>query len=238
MIYALFGLVFGLFIPFLARRLGKILPATPAYAIYRILKPVKRTPYAKWKNNAVYVRLVKKFVMRSVGWSVICGALSLAAFVCFHGVNTPWLLFLIWTLLALYEIDERTLLLPDILTVPLLIGGFYYASSVVSGQAFHTVSPAEVSAMGAVLGYALPILASFFMVKKYPEAFGGGDIKLLAAVGAWIGFGAVPVLILVSCFIFALICLLRRQRAGAFGPSIVIATLGLVFFDNLYMIMP
>ena len=41
MIYAAYGLVFGLFIPYLARRFSKFMPATPAYALYRILKPVR-----------------------------------------------------------------------------------------------------------------------------------------------------------------------------------------------------
>lgn len=236
--YMFAGFVFGLFIPFLARRFAKIMPATPAYALYRILKPVKRLPYAKWKNNAAYVRFFKKFIMRSIGWGIACGALSMAAYVCFHGANIGWLLFLIWILLLLYEIDTRTLLLPDMLTLPLLIGGFYYASGVATPLSTESLTPAQISAMGAALGYVLPVLASLFIVLKYPEAFGGGDIKLLAAVGAWLGFGAVPILILGSSLIFAVACLIKRQRIGAFGPSIVIATLGLVFFDNLFMIVP
>ena len=41
MIYAAYGLVFGLFIPYLARCFSKFMPATPAYALYRILKPFR-----------------------------------------------------------------------------------------------------------------------------------------------------------------------------------------------------
>ena len=60
---------------------------------------------------------------------------------------------------------------------------------------------------------------------------GGGDIKLLAALGAWFGLGVVPYLILLSSAVFAIISLIKKQRAGAFGPSIVIAAIVLVFFS-------
>ena len=236
MLYICLSFIFGLLIPFLARRFSKIMPATPAYIIYRMLKPLKRTPYKRWKNNERYAHLISRFAMRSFGWGVISAALGGAAYFCFAVQNVAWLLFLIWILLLLYEIDERTLLLPDVLTVPLLIGGFCFAAFADHGNLSQTLIPVQISALGAVLGYVLPVVASLFLVVKYPEAFGGGDIKLLAAIGAWLGFGAVPVVIVASSIVFALICLIKRQRAGAFGPSIVIATLGVVFFVNLVMI--
>ena len=129
----------------------------------------------------------------------------------------------------MYEIDERMFLLPDILTIPLLITGFVYASIQPAGDYVYC-SPAFNSAMGAVIGYVLPVIASLLMVKKYPDAFGGGDIKLLSAAGAWIGFLMVPMLLLASSAVFALFCIAKRERSGAFGPAIVIATLILAFF--------
>ena len=51
-----------------------------------------------------------------------------------------------------------------------------------------------------------------------------------AASGAWLGLEAVPYLILISCVAFGAFMLIKRQRAGAFGPAVVIATLILVFF--------
>ena len=70
------------------------------------------------------------------------------------------------------------------------------------------------------------------MVKKHPDAFGGGDIKLLSAVGAWTGFEQIPALILISALVFGVFCLAKRERIGAFGPAIVISTLVLVFFKH------
>ena len=230
MIYAFLGLLFGFSIPYMALRFSKFMPATPGYALYRLIWPVKRVRKERRSQSQEYRRLMRQYLMRSTGWAVITAALSYAAYVCFNGNDIGWLLSLIWILLLLYEIDERMLLLPDILTVPLLILGFMFAALVMPDVDYYSVSAAHLSAMGAAAGYVLPVLASLFLIRKYPDAFGGGDIKLLAASGAWLGLGAVPYLILISCVAFGAFMLIKRQRAGAFGPAVVIATLILVFF--------
>ena len=84
--------------------------------------------------------------------------------------------------------------------------------------------------MGACAGYLMPVIASMFLVWKYPDAFGGGDIKLLAAIGAWVGLEPISYILLCSCILFALGCLLKKQRVGPFGPSIVYATLLICIF--------
>lgn len=121
MIYAAYGLVFGLFIPYLARRFSKFMPATPAYALYRILKPVRSVSRAKRAGNPEYRRLMTRYRMRSIGWGIVAAAISYLAAERFSDVYIVWYLGLIWTLLLLTEIDNRMMLLPDILTVPLLI---------------------------------------------------------------------------------------------------------------------
>ena len=78
-------------------------------------------------------------------------------------------------------------LLPDILTIPLLIGGFAYSSFVLEPSINHFLSPTQISVLGAVAGYILPVIASMFLIRKHPDCFGGGDIKLLSALGAWLG---------------------------------------------------
>ena len=127
MIYAAYGLVFGLFIPYLARRFSKFMPATPAYALYRILKPVRSVSCAKRAGNPEYRRLMTRYRMRSIGWGIVAAAISYLAAERFSDIYIVWYLGLIWTLLLLTEIDNRMMLLPDILTVPLLIAGFAYS---------------------------------------------------------------------------------------------------------------
>ena len=226
MICVLFGFVFGLLIPYMARRFAKFMPATMAGAIYWLIKPTKKVSKEKRLKNGKYQRLMHKYMMRSIGWGVICAALTFAAIMC---LPSMFYVALVWILLLLYEIDERMFLLPDILTVPLLIIGFVYASTLPCSEYVYC-SKAFNSALGASIGYVLPVLASLFMVKRHPDAFGGGDIKLLSAAGAWVGFENVPILLLVSSFVFALFCIAKRERVGAFGPAIVIATLILAFF--------
>ena len=230
MIYILSGFIFGALIPYMARRFSKFMPATMAYALYRLVAPVKTVSKQKRQSNGRYQTLMHKYIMRSVGWGVICSALSIAFHLC---LPSDLLIALLWILLLLYEIDERMFLLPDLLTVPLLIIGFLFASTLAPDTSLSPFSPAFQSALGALAGYMLPVIASLVIIKKHPDAFGGGDIKLLSAVGAWIGFEYVPILLLATCILFGLFCLAKRQRAGAFGPSIVIATIGLVFFIYL-----
>lgn len=225
MFYALSGFIFGILIPYMARRFAKFMPATAAYAVYRLVWPVKRVNKAKRAQSAVYQKLMKKYLMRSVGWGIVCAAISYLAYLSFPEF-AGWLMSLIWILLLLYEIDERILLLPDVLTVPLLMLGFAFSAIALPDCNYYPV----MSALGALAGYILPIIATLFLVKKHPDAFGGGDIKLLAAAGAWLGLAMVPYIILISCVVFAVFSIAKRQRAGAFGPAIVIATLILVFF--------
>ena len=134
--------------------------------------------------------------MRSIGWGIVTASISYLAAERFSDIYIVWYLGLILTLLLLTEIDNRMFLLPDILTVPLLIAGFAY--SVFVSQ---WVIPVE-SVIGAVVGYVLPVLASAFLVWKNKDAFGGGDIKLLAALGAWLGAELVIYTIILACALF------------------------------------
>jgi len=227
MLYIISGFLFGILIPYMARRFAKFMPATMAYAIYRLIAPTKKVSRQKRKKNGTYQTLIQKYMMRSIGWGVICSSLTFATHSC---LPSDFYIALVWILLLLYEIDNRIYLLPDLLTVPLLIIGFIYAATIHPETDFVILSPAFCSAFGAAVGYALPVLATLFMVKRHPDAFGGGDIKLLSAVGAWIGFYHVPILILSSALLFGFLCLAKHERSGAFGPAIVIATLVLVFF--------
>lgn len=226
MLYIFSGFLFGMLIPYMARRFAKFMPATMAYALYRLIMPNKKVSAVKRKNNIKYRNLMRKYVIKSFVWGVVSALLTLGVHLC---LRSDLLIVLVWILLLLYEIDERMFLLPDILTVPLLIVGFLY-SSMLPVEHIGTCSPAFSSAMGALGGYLLPVLASLLMVKKNPDAFGGGDIKLLSAVGAWIGFQYVPFLLLASSAVFGVLCFVKHERAGAFGPAIVISTLILAFF--------
>ena len=143
--------------------------------------------------------------------------------------EAPWIAFFVFILLLLTEIDKRILYLPDILTSPLLIGGFTYAVFAGNLLGENIILATTNSSLGAIMGYVLPVIASLLLIKKHPDNFGGGDIKILAAIGAWLGLTNIPYIIILSCIIFGITCFIKRQRTGAFGPSIVLSTLIILF---------
>lgn len=225
MLYIFIGFAFGFIIPYLARRFSKFMPATLAYALYRIFHINARVSKQKRLNNPKYQRLKNHYFMRSLGWGIITAAIVFLASLTLPEKEMPWIAYLIITLLTLTEIDKRMLLLPDLLTIPLLIIGFTHAAFVEDLLGETIVDSVQNSSLGAIFGYTIPVIASLFLIKKHPDVFGGGDIKLLSALGAWFGVTNIPIIILISCLIFGLTCFVKKQRQGAFGPSIVLAAL-------------
>lgn len=97
-----------------------------------------------------------------------------------------------WTLLALAWIDWRSLLLPDVLTLPLLLAGL-----MVTWWLEPVAVPAH--ALGAAGGYlGLRGVAWGYRLLRGRDGMGVGDAKLLGAAGAWLGPAALPLLVLVS----------------------------------------
>ena len=228
MMYVLYGFVFGCLIPFLARRIGKFCAYTPGYTLLKLFIPTHYMPWKKLQTNPAYMHLFNRYLMRSLGWGIFTAAATYLFSVCFDTFYTVWYVAFLWILLLSVEIDKRFMLLPDILTLPLLILGFGYAA--IGGNWLNTLEPEIInnvqnSFLGAAFGYIMPTFASIFIVWKHPDAFGTGDIKLLSAIGAWLGFECISYVILLSCLIFALTCLIYKQKAGAFGPAIAYAAL-------------
>ncbi|MEQ8259671.1 MAG: A24 family peptidase [Alcanivorax sp.] len=140
----------------------------------------------------------------------------------------PWLIFMLYgsfTLLALAVIDLDTTLLPDDLTYPLLWAGLL--ASVLG------VSPVSLpdAVIGAMAGYlALWSLYWVFKLLTGKEGMGYGDFKLLAALGAWLGWQYLPVVVLLSSvvgLVFAVSMMasgsVKRDQGIPFGPYLAIA---------------
>ena len=197
----------------MARRFAKFMPASFAYGLWQIIKPIKNV--AKIRHNAKY----KSYLWRSLMSGLITAALSFVFLSQFGVYGLWWKISFLWILLLLAEVDHRMFLLPDILTIPLLILGFF-ASTWNLG---FTIG--ADSALGAFVGYFLPTLAALLLVWRNKDAFGGGDIKLLAAIGAWLGLTGVIYTILLASIGQFVVALLRRQKAIAFGPALVFATI-------------
>jgi leader peptidase (prepilin peptidase)/N-methyltransferase len=148
--------------------------------------------------------------------SAISALPSLAAFiVVLSGAGI--IASLVW--LALIDLKTRTLPNPLVVAVALLGLVFLCATTVVrSGDLLWSVGEALV-VMLLIVG--LSIAAQMIVRKRQPEAIGGGDIKLLAALCLTLGSTMIPVL-LASCLLALLISLLRRQSNFPFGPYLAL----------------
>jgi leader peptidase (prepilin peptidase)/N-methyltransferase len=150
----------------------------------------------------------------------ISGVLS--AYAAWHfgfGWAAAGALLLVWALLALTAIDFDTQLLPDDITLPLLWIGLLLNS-------FGTYTDLHSAVLGAIFGYlSLWSVYWLFKLATGKEGMGYGDFKLLAALGAWLGWQMLPLIILSSSFVGAVvgITLIVAARHGRnipipFGP--------------------
>jgi leader peptidase (prepilin peptidase)/N-methyltransferase len=133
-----------------------------------------------------------------------------------------------WTLLALTLIDLDRQLLPDSMTLPLLWAGLILNS--LDGGA-GLIAPLHSSVVGAVAGYlALWSVYHLFKLVTGKEGMGYGDFKLLAAIGAWLGWQCLPMVILLSAALGSVVgisLIVFRGRSSQvpipFGPYLAVA---------------
>ena len=81
----------------------------------------------------------------------------------------------------------------------------------------------EDSVVGAMVGYFLPVLVCLLIVWYKKDAFGGGDIKLLSALGAWLGVESLLNVVAVASILGVVYAIVKRKSSLAFGPMIAIA---------------
>ena len=156
-----------------------------------------------------------------------------------YPTNLQVFLWGIWGagLVVLAFVDARTKLLPDALTLPLMWLGLVI-------QLFPETRTVglEYAVIGAVAGYLpLWLLALAYRMVRGHDGLGMGDLKLLAAMGAWSGPWLLPHVLLfaalLAIIIFVVERLLRRSTDGIheerpFGPSIVVAYLMVLLMTN------
>ncbi|MFZ1909879.1 MAG: A24 family peptidase [Burkholderiales bacterium] len=136
-----------------------------------------------------------------------------------------------WVMIALAFIDLDTQLLPDDLTLPLLWSGLAL-------NVHGTFAPLQSAVIGAIAGYlSLWLVYWAFKLATGKEGMGFGDFKLLAAIGAWLGWQALPLVILLSSVVGAAagISLMLFTKHGRdhpipFGPYLAAAGLIALFW--------
>jgi leader peptidase (prepilin peptidase)/N-methyltransferase len=158
------------------------------------------------------VELVTGLASAWLAWQLGAGLALLAA------------LPLTWALIALCGIDFRHQLLPDVITLPLLWAGLLLSLT-------GTFTDPHSSIIGAAAGYlSLWLVFQAFRLLTGKEGMGYGDFKLLALLGAWLGWQMLPLIVLLASLIGTLVgltlILSRRLQQGipiAFGPYLAVA---------------
>ena len=216
-------------------------PARFTLSVPRSACPSCKAPITAWQNIPVFSWLFLR------GRCAVCRhrisprypmveltTALLSAWVAWHfGLGAPaaCALILTWSLIALTAIDIDHQLLPDRITLPLMWLGLL--ASVIQGPAQQLqlpVSPAD-SIIGASAGYlSLWLVYQVFKLMTGKEGMGYGDFKLYAALGAWLGWKLLPLIILLSAATGALLGILMivargRDRAAPmpFGPYLAAA---------------
>ncbi len=243
----LLGLLVGSFLNVVILRLPKIMErewrafcaelaeqATPATETYNLLTPRSHCPSCLGPVRAIDNVPVLSYVWLR-GKCHHCGTLIslrypiiealtgvISGYVAWrYGVSFATLAALLfcWALIALTFIDADTQLLPDQITQPLIWLGVL----VNLGSVFTDI---HASVIGAVAGYlSLWTVYWLFKLVTGKEGMGYGDFKLLAAIGAWLGWQLLPLVILLSSLVGAivgvsLILFARHERSQPipFGP--------------------
>ena len=145
-----------------------------------------------------------------------------------------WAIFFSY-LIALAFIDLDTFLLPDLLTLSLCAIGLFSSS-------FKLISiPIESALLGSILGYCLPwsVNKIYYLWRKH-DGFGGGDFKLLASLGAWLGWQSiVPIISIASimALVSSLFLILYGKKINLksqlpFGPFLIIGSV--IIFLNIF----
>ena len=212
--------------PAARERYNLILPHSHCPACKTPIRSIDNIPVVSWlllrgKCKQCGVKISARYPIVEA----LTGALS--AWVAWHfgwSAAGALAIVLVWALIALCFIDADTTLLPDDITLPLLWLGLL-------ANVWQVFAPLQDAVLGAAIGYVfLWSVYWLFKLVTGKEGMGYGDFKLLAALGAWLGWKMLLPIILLSSIVGALvgivlIVLARRGRdiPIPFGPYLTAA---------------
>lgn len=258
----LLGLCVGSFLNVVVHRLPKMMEQDwhrqcadlrgeppPDEEVFNLARPRSRCPQCGHRISAIENIPLLSYLLILRGRCSGCGcrisprypaieALTgcLSAYAVWHfgpGLAAVGALVFVWTLVALTFIDFDTQLLPDSITLPLLWIGLLFNLA-------DTYASIDAAVIGAIAGY-LTLWSVFWLFKLATgkEGMGYGDFKLLAALGAWLGWQLLPAIILLSSLVGACvgITLILFARHGRnvpipFGPYLAAAGLIALFWGQ------
>jgi leader peptidase (prepilin peptidase)/N-methyltransferase len=185
-------------------------------------------------------RLCKKPIDLQYFIVELISAISFVSIYYFFGLTLAALLLLILSIffIIIFFIDLKHFIIPNELTFPLMIIGFFKSFDPNLNQ---IIFPNYINSLiGGVFGFLIIWLIIFFYKKvRKKEGMGLGDAKLLAVIGFWFGWFSIPFTIFISsivALIFVVPSLINKSRKMSsqipFGPYIIIGCILYVSFSN------
>jgi leader peptidase (prepilin peptidase)/N-methyltransferase len=166
---------------------------------------------AAWAGRRVTASAAPKL------WAMVAleAVVALSAVLVASGMSAPALLVAGWALGLLAAVDLVALRLPDSITLPLGVAGLLIGPWLLG-------TPLVDHLVGAIAGYGVLALVAWAYARlRSREGLGLGDAKLLAVAGAWLGWIALPTVVVLASaggLAWAAIRLLRRGRAALAEP--------------------
>lgn len=218
----------------------------------KLMKNKKISGRKYWMD--VRAKMLRKRLFRHLILGSVFAALSYNMYLAIDSLFLPLVivfLILAYMIFLISEIDRKFCLIPDLISFPAILVTFlfvalkgYYVDlttiDVVANNSkllagiLHYTSPSVLnSAMCSIYAYLLCIILTVITYKKYPDGFGGGDLKLLIFLGALLGFTYFPYLIIVSIVYFAMASLVLRMRYLPYAPFALLSLLSIFAYGVL-----
>jgi leader peptidase (prepilin peptidase) / N-methyltransferase len=236
---AILGAIFGSFLNVVILRLPRedasiVFPASHC--------PGCQTPLAWFDNIPILSFLLLRARCRNCGMKIswqyplVEAAMTILAVALFLRFGPTWLFAIYFifcaALLAIFVIDLYHQIIPDLISLPGIVLGFAFAfvNPLVSWQS---------SLLGILLGGGILYLiaAGYYLFTKR-EGMGGGDIKLLAMIGAFLGWQSLLFVIFASSILGSLVgigAMLKQKKGGKtvipYGPFLALAAVIYLFFQ-------
>lgn len=223
LILILLGFFIGCLMPAIASRFGKILPADPGL----ILLKLGHRPHFPHSPNQAHRQLLRfmwiKFGIISVIWGFISATLFALNHILLSADLTVYAdIFMVIVCLCIL-VDAMYFLLPDFFTLPLLLFGFLMLATTPGSSVLAGVG-------GAFFGYGIATLSVVLLGLFHPSELGAGDVKMMTALGAWLGVLGLSYTLLLSFLFFAIPAAAYARRSGAYGPALGWAAILTFFF--------
>ncbi len=233
----------GFFIPVLSRFLMKFYPCSMHSYFGDILKFHFNKKRKKQKLNKYKLNILKKqYLFNKILWGTLYLILfTLLDILIPNYINSNYPLTLLFILLFLLgfssNIDTRCRLIPDIITFPMLMISFLIASYTQNNGIFTTLNISTLDSIYSAIGaYILCFALALIFYFKNPYSFGGGDVKLISAISAFIGFANLSWILIFSFIIALFMLILKKERYVALAPLVFISFIIWIFFKILYNI--